>query len=204
MRDWLSYRAGIDPGREALADTATDTSYTFGTLDTLVDDLAGRLAAVGVDTGTHLGAVLRPCVEYACLIHAAMRLGATLVPMGDGLTARELSTQVAAADVDTIICGDTTEDAVAGAVAALDCGNADAAALASRFPVVSRTGFGSPVVPDVKRINCVSSSDHEAGETDSAVTADSGSIPPRSDWSTVATVIAPPGVSPVAPVSALP
>jgi O-succinylbenzoic acid--CoA ligase len=128
MRDWLSYRAGIDPGREALADATTDTSYTFGTLDTLVDDLAGRLAAVGVDTGTHLGAVLRPCVEYACLIHAAMRLGATLVPMGDGLTARELSTQVAAADVDTIICGDTTEDAVAGAVAALDCGSADAGA----------------------------------------------------------------------------
>jgi O-succinylbenzoic acid--CoA ligase len=48
MRDWLSYRAGIDPGREALADATTDTSYTFGTLDTLVDDLAGRLAAVGV------------------------------------------------------------------------------------------------------------------------------------------------------------
>ena len=128
MRDWLSYRAGIDPGREALADATTDTSYTFGTLDTLVDDLAGRLAAVGVDTGTHLGAVLRPCVEYACLIHAAMRLGATLVPMGDGLTARELSTQMAAADVDTVVCGDTTEDAVAGAVAALDRGNADAGA----------------------------------------------------------------------------
>ena len=125
MRDWLSYRAGIDPGREALADTATDTSYTFGTLDTLVDDLAGRLAAVGVGAGTHLGAVARPCVEYVCLIHAAMRLGATLVPMGDELTARELSVQMDAADVDTVVCDDATEDAVAGAVAALDRGNAD-------------------------------------------------------------------------------
>ena len=48
MRDWLSYRAGIEPEREALVVATTDASYTFGTLDTLVDDLAGRLAAVGV------------------------------------------------------------------------------------------------------------------------------------------------------------
>ena len=120
MRDWLSHRAGIDPGRAALVDTTTDTSYTFGTLDTLVDDLAGRLAAVGVDEGTHLGTVLRPCVEYVCLIHAAMRLGATLVPMGEGLTARELATQLDAADVETVVCADGTEDAVTEAVSTVD------------------------------------------------------------------------------------
>ncbi|GGJ04365.1 2-succinylbenzoate-CoA ligase [Halobellus salinus] len=124
MRDWLSHRAGIDPGREALVDTTTDTSYTFGTLDTLVDDLASRLAAVGVDDGTHLGAVLRPCVEYVCLIHAAMRLGATLVPMGDGLTPRELATQLDAADVATVVCDRGTEDAVTAAVSTLGGVNA--------------------------------------------------------------------------------
>jgi O-succinylbenzoic acid--CoA ligase len=120
MRDWLSYRAGIDPGREALVDATTDTSYTFGTLDTLVDDLAGRLAAVGVDEGMHLGAVLRPRIEYVCLIHAAMRLGVTLVPMGEGLTARELATQMDAADVSTVVCGAATEGAVTDAVEGLD------------------------------------------------------------------------------------
>ena len=125
MRDWLSFRAGIDPGRDALVDTTTDTSYTFGTLDTLVDDLAGRLAAVGVGEGAHLGAVLRPCVEYVCLIHAAMRLGATLVPMGTGLTARELAVQMDAGDVTTVVCARETEDAVTEAVAALDDGPDD-------------------------------------------------------------------------------
>ena len=120
MRDWLSYRAGIEPKREALVDTTTAASYTFGTLDTLVDDLAGRLAAVGVEPGTHLGAVLPPRVEHVCLIHAAMRLGVTLVPMGDGLTARELAAGIDAADVDTVVCGAPTEDAVTDAVDALD------------------------------------------------------------------------------------
>jgi O-succinylbenzoic acid--CoA ligase len=120
MRDWLSYRAGIEPEREALVVATTDASYTFGTLDTLVDDLAGRLAAVGVEPGTHLGAVLQSRVEYVCLIHAAMRLGVTLVPMGDGLTARELAAAIDAADVDTVVCGDPTEDAVTDAVDALD------------------------------------------------------------------------------------
>jgi O-succinylbenzoic acid--CoA ligase len=119
MRDWLSYRVGIDPGRDALVDTTTDTTYTFDTVDTLVEDLAGRLASVGVEEGTHLGSVLRPRVEYVCLIHAAMRLGATLVPLGDGLTARELSAGMDAADVDIVVCDTTTEDAVTDAVAAL-------------------------------------------------------------------------------------
>ncbi len=117
MRDWLSHRAGIDPGKAALVDATDGTRYAFGTLDTLVDDLAGRLRAAGVDGGRHLGAVLSPRVEYVCLIHAAMRLGATLVPMGEELTARELAAQMDAADVATVVCGDATEEAVTGAAA---------------------------------------------------------------------------------------
>ena len=117
MRDWLSYRARTDPGREALVDTATDNSYTFGTLDTLVDDLAGRLVAAGVESGDHLGAVLSPRVEYVCLVHAAMRLGATLVPMGAGLTPRELAMQIDAAGVTTVVCEAATESAVTDAIA---------------------------------------------------------------------------------------
>jgi len=116
MRDWLSYRARIDPGGEALVDAAVDDSYTFDTLDTLVDDLAGRLVDAGVEPGDHLGAVLSPRVEYVCLIHAAMRLGVTLVPMGAGLTPRELAKQVAAADVTTVVCEAPSEDAVADAL----------------------------------------------------------------------------------------
>ena len=117
MRDWLSYRARIDPEREALVDAATDDRYTFDTLDTLVDDLAGRLAAAGVEPGDHLGAVLSPRVEYVCVVHAAMRLGATLVPMGPDLTPRELAVQIDAADVSTVVCEAATETAVTDAIA---------------------------------------------------------------------------------------
>ena len=131
MRDWLSYRARTDPGREALVDTATDDNYTFDTLDTLVDDLAGRLAAAGVEPGDHLGAVLSPRVEYVCLVHAAMRLGTTLVPMGAELTPRELAAQIVAADVTTVVCEAATESAVTDAVARCrpdDAGDSDSTA----------------------------------------------------------------------------
>ncbi|MBB6645977.1 AMP-binding protein [Halobellus ruber] len=151
MRDWLSYRAGIDPGRDALVDTTTDTSYTFDTVDTLVDDLAGRLASVGVDEGTHLGAVLRPCVEYVCLIHAAMRLGATLVPLDDRLTARELSAGMDAADVDTVVCDATTEDAVADAVAALDV-ETDGDGSAASIPVATVDEVGTDGVDPLSAV----------------------------------------------------
>jgi O-succinylbenzoic acid--CoA ligase len=128
MRDWLSHRAQIEPDGEALVAAATGDVYTFGNLDTLVDDLAGRLAAAGVGPGTHLGAVLDSRLEYVCLVHAAMRLGVTLVPMGESLTARELAGQIDAADVSTVVCGGETEATVVDAVvraASDDAGDAD-------------------------------------------------------------------------------
>ncbi|MFB6091576.1 MAG: o-succinylbenzoate--CoA ligase [Haloquadratum sp.] len=112
MRDWLSHRARIEPEGEALVTAADGNVYTFANLDTLVEDMAGRLGDLGVGPGDHLGAVLETGIEYVCLVHAAMRLGATLVPMGDGLTARELATQIDAADVDAVVCGGATEATV--------------------------------------------------------------------------------------------
>ncbi|WP_049985374.1 class I adenylate-forming enzyme family protein [Halobellus rufus] len=118
MRDWLSHRARIEPDTPALVVAGAGDAYSFGNLDTLVDDLAGRLSTAGVDPGMHLGAVLDSRLEYVCLIHAAMRLGATLVPMGDGLTARELAGQMETAAVDAVVCGAETEEAVVEAAGA--------------------------------------------------------------------------------------
>ncbi|WP_435182637.1 o-succinylbenzoate--CoA ligase [Halobellus sp. EA9] len=126
MRDFLSHRARIEPDGEALVVAESGDGYTFGNLDTLVDDLAGRLAAAGVDPGDHLGAVLRSRLEYVCLVHAAMRLGATLVPMGDGLTPRELAGQIDAADVTSVVCGEDTEAAVVDAVSRIEGAEAGA------------------------------------------------------------------------------
>ncbi|WP_144901241.1 o-succinylbenzoate--CoA ligase [Halobellus captivus] len=126
MRDWLSHRARIDPDAVALVVAATSDVFSFGNLDTLVDDLAGRLAAAGIDSGTHLGAVLDSRLEYVCLIHAAMRLGVTLVPMGDGQTARELAGQIRTADVAAVVCGAETESTVVDAVEAAETTAVDA------------------------------------------------------------------------------
>jgi len=126
MRDWLSHRVRIEPEGDALVTAATGDVYTFANLDALVDDLAGRLAAAGVERGAHVGVVLDPRLEYVCLVHAAMRLGVTLVPMGDELTARELAGQIETADVSTIVCGDATETAVVHALSRVAGEAADA------------------------------------------------------------------------------
>ncbi|MFB6089996.1 MAG: o-succinylbenzoate--CoA ligase [Halobellus sp.] len=126
MRDFLSYRARIEPDGEALVVADGGDVYTFGNLDTLVDDLAGRLVAAGVAPGDHLGAVLESRLEYVCLIHAAMRLGVTLVPMGDELTPRELAGQLDTADVTSVVCGAETERAVVDAIARIEADAADA------------------------------------------------------------------------------
>ncbi|MGQ4556185.1 AMP-binding protein [Halobellus sp. GM3] len=116
MYDWLTHRVEIEPDGEALVHAATGDDYTFSHLDTLVDDIAGRLTSLGVGADDHLGVVLEPRLEYVCLVHAAMRLGATLVPMGDGQTPRELAGQLSTADVTTVVCGRTTEESVVEAV----------------------------------------------------------------------------------------
>ncbi|MFB6250230.1 MAG: class I adenylate-forming enzyme family protein [Halobellus sp.] len=120
MRDWLSHRARIEPSGEALVVARTGDVFSFDDLDTLVEDLAGRLDAAGIGARTHLGAVLNTRIEYVCLVHAAMRVGARLVPMGDGLTSRELAGQFDTADVTAVVCSAPTESAVVDAVERLD------------------------------------------------------------------------------------
>ncbi|WP_049917216.1 o-succinylbenzoate--CoA ligase [Halogeometricum pallidum] len=140
MRDWLSHRVRASPDETALVRAATGESWTFAELDGLVEETAGRLAALGVEPGDHLGTVLGPRVEYVALIHAAMRLGVTLVPMGDALTVPELREQVETADVTALVCDAETE-AVAADVA-------DAAAA----PVVS---VDDPTTDDAVRLSAV-------------------------------------------------
>ncbi|ADQ67430.1 o-succinylbenzoate-CoA ligase [Halogeometricum borinquense DSM 11551] len=109
MRDWLSHRARTSPDATALVRAVTGEAWDFTELDGMVDEMAGRLVALGVAPGDHVGVVLQPRVEYVTLIHAAMRLGVTLVPLGDRLTARELAEQIETADVTVLVCGAETE-----------------------------------------------------------------------------------------------
>ena len=116
MHDWLAHRARSTPDREALVNASSGNAWTYATLDETVDEMAGRLAALGVAEGDHLAAAMETGVEEVCLIHAAMRLGAVLVPLPPEFTPPELADRFDRADVDAVVCDADTESQVRGAV----------------------------------------------------------------------------------------
>ena len=122
MRDWLSARAAATPDDTALVRAASGETWTFAELDDEVTDLAGRLASLGVGEGDHLSAVMGASVAYVRLIHAAMRLGATLVPLDHRATPRELRGALETADATALVCDADTEAAAVEAAAGADEG----------------------------------------------------------------------------------
>jgi O-succinylbenzoic acid--CoA ligase len=121
MRDPLADRAAVTPEATALIDADRDERWSVADLDSAVERTAGRLATLGVRPGDRLGTLLPTRPAAVRVIHAAVRLGATLVPLGVRLTPDELAVRLEQADVTTLVCGATTEaDAVAAAAAAGD------------------------------------------------------------------------------------
>jgi len=131
MNDPLDYRADVTPGATALVDADADERWTVADLDSAVERTAGRLAALGVRPGDRLGVCLPTRPAAVRTIHAAIRLGGVVVPLGPKLARPELADRLELAGVTTVICGASTEDAVVDAAATA---RSDAAA---PFPVVS-------------------------------------------------------------------
>ncbi|PSQ44337.1 2-succinylbenzoate-CoA ligase [Halobacteriales archaeon SW_5_68_122] len=145
MRDWLAIRAEATPEATALAaagDTGTASSYAD--LDRRVEVLAGRLAArgVGVDDAVAVASPTRG--EFVELVHAAQRLGATLVPLDPRLTAAEFETRLERVRPRATVCSGDSEAAVVAAadtpVLALD----DPSAGAERLGDVDPEPFDLP------------------------------------------------------------
>lgn len=90
--DWLHNRAVTVPDRIALI--AGDNRWTFRELDRAADQTARRLASLGITEEDRVATLLKPGLLAAVLPHAAIRLGATLVPLNTRLTAREIDWQV--------------------------------------------------------------------------------------------------------------
>jgi O-succinylbenzoic acid--CoA ligase len=109
MHDWLTHRVTATPEDLALIDTDTDTRWSFSGLDAAVDETAGRLAALGIETGDHVGMLMSTQLLSVCLVHAAQRLGLRLVPFNDRLTATELAGQIEHSDLSVLVCGADTE-----------------------------------------------------------------------------------------------
>ena len=109
MHDWLTHRAAVTPDDLALIDTDTDTRWSYSGLDAAVDETAGRLAALGIESGDHVGMLMSTQLLSVCLIHAAQRLGLRLVPLNDRLTPSELADQIDHSDLAVLVCGADTE-----------------------------------------------------------------------------------------------
>ena len=109
MHDWLTHRVTATPEDLALIDTDTDTRWSFSGLDAAVDETAGRLAALRIETGDHVGMLMSTQLLSVCLVHAAQRLGLRLVPFNDRLTATELAGQIEHSDLSVLVCGADTE-----------------------------------------------------------------------------------------------
>ncbi|MFC6725739.1 AMP-binding protein, partial [Halobium palmae] len=58
MKDWLTHRVRTSPAKTALVESETDEEWTYAALDDEVTALAGRLAALGVRDGDHVGSLV--------------------------------------------------------------------------------------------------------------------------------------------------
>jgi len=113
-RDPVAARAAATPDRTLLLDATTGDAWTARELDAVVAETAAALRDAGVDAGQHVGVLMDTRVEFALLLHATLRLGATLVPLNARLTPAELGPQVRRADVSLLVCErETAADAVA-------------------------------------------------------------------------------------------
>ena len=116
MRDWLSHRAAATPDDLAVIDADTDTRWSYSGLDAAVDETAGRLANLGVDAGDQIATLLPRTFLGVCLLHAAQRLGVTLVPLNHRLTAEELGAQIDQLELTLVVCDIDTEPTAVEAV----------------------------------------------------------------------------------------
>lgn len=113
--DWLAHRASVMPDALALIDD--DGEHTFATLDRRVDQVAGALAAAGVRRGGRIAMLSWNAPEVVELVHAAARLGATLVPLNARLGPAELAFQLRDADISLFVTDPALEDTARAAAA---------------------------------------------------------------------------------------
>jgi O-succinylbenzoic acid--CoA ligase len=124
MRDWLAHRADATPTAPAVHGV-DGTTTTYAALEERVEEVAGRLAGLGVGVDDHVGVVCETGPSFVDLVHATMRVGAVLVPLNARLTVAELTERVDRADLATLV---TDAEAAERAVTA---------AASNEVPVVS-------------------------------------------------------------------
>jgi len=96
LDDWLSQRSQSCPDRTALV--ADGAQMTYAELEAEATWVARRLAAHGVRRGSTAALTMHPRREQVVLMHALMKVGAALLPLGPRLTPEEREAIVSAVD----------------------------------------------------------------------------------------------------------
>lgn len=96
-------RARAESRGEMAALVHDDASISYAELDSGSFALAGRLVAAGVGKRTRIGLLMPGGIEWATLAYAALRIGATLVPLSTLLKPPELEAQLRSASVAHLV-----------------------------------------------------------------------------------------------------
>ncbi|MBT3337186.1 MAG: AMP-binding protein [Anaerolineae bacterium] len=107
MDDFLTLAAKTHAERLALLDG--DQRISYAELNLAVATLAARLTVQGIRRGQRVAVLLDRSLDAVNLVHALVRIGASLVPLNPRLTADEMQYQVENAACDWILR--TTQDA---------------------------------------------------------------------------------------------
>lgn len=102
--DWLAASARRVPDREALR--AQGTSWTFAELDAFVSGTVRKLQDAGLRPGDRVASLLPNGALAAALPLAALRLGATLVPINTRLSQPEIDWQLAHCRPRLVVSGE--------------------------------------------------------------------------------------------------
>ena len=93
LDDWLAQRSQSCPERIALI--ADGSEVTYAELEAEATWVARRLIAHGVRRGSTVAMTMHPRREQVVMIHALMKVGAVLLPLGPRLSAEERAAVIA-------------------------------------------------------------------------------------------------------------
>lgn len=102
---WLTKQANLSPNQIAL-ELRDGSKITFKELQENSVSFAKKLAALGVEKGTHLGILSSNQLEMVYTIHALSYLGAVGVLLNTRLSEKEINYQLADAEVNILIHDD--------------------------------------------------------------------------------------------------
>jgi o-succinylbenzoate---CoA ligase len=109
LDDWLAQRSQSCPERIALI--ADGSEVTYAELEAEATWVARRLIAHGVRRGSTVAMTMHPRREQVVMVHALMKVGAILLPLGTRLSAEERAAAIAAEEpaVDLDDAGELTQ-----------------------------------------------------------------------------------------------